>query len=403
MQAAIDTVQAIQPADDPERKHKHTSLSRRSLEAAVGIARTHPTMRVAADRLDANPHVLNTPGGVLNLRTGKTEPSAANEMHTRITRCAPDADCPVEQWLSYLAQTFDGREELIPFVQRLAGYSATGTTRHHILPFLLGPGKNGKSVFLDVLRTMLGTYAASSPSKFLMAGQQQHETEIARLSGLRLVICSEVNQSDKFDEAKVKVLTGGDGLTARFMNQNHFDFSPTHKLWLMGNHQPRVTGGGESFWRRLRVINFDNTVAPDKMIGDLAERLIEDEGPGILAWIAEGARLAYESGLQEPNSVLIATQTYAAEEDALARFVADRVHLGGGDVVRVKVSEVRSAYEEWCRSEGDQPLSSQVFGRELRIRYGIESKKSNGVRHYAGMTLYAADTDASAETHWSDR
>jgi len=399
---AKQTILALDTADENVWKHQKRSLSRRAIEAMVALARTDPGICVHFTDLDAQPYALCTPGGVVDLRTGKTNPARPEDLHTRTTRLASDPDCPTPKWATFLEQTFGGDAELIGFVQRLAGYSASGIVSRHVLPFLHGPGGNGKSVFLDVLRMLLGDYAGAAPAKFLMAGQQQHETEVARLAGLRLVICSEVNQDDRFDEAKTKLLTGGDALTARFMRQDHFTFEPTHHLWLMGNHQPKVSGGGESFWRRLRMVPFTYTVPLESKIEGLAQILVDQEGPGILHWVVQGAVLS-QSGLDEPEIVMSATRTYASEEDALARFIADRIHLGGGRLARVDTADLRRSYEEWCRDEGEKPSPPQVLGRELRTRYDVDQVRSHGRRYYVGMTLLATDEDQQEPPHWGDR
>ncbi|MFK5279863.1 phage/plasmid primase, P4 family, partial [Lacticaseibacillus paracasei] len=190
-----------------------------------------------------------------------------------------------------------------------------GVVSHHILPFLHGAGGNGKSVMLDVLVQLLGDYATTAPAGFLMTGRSD-ESAIARLSGQRLVVCSEIDQSARFDEAKVKLITGGDKLTARFLYGQYFSFVPTHHLWLMGNHQPRVEAGGESFWRRLRLVPFNVTVPKPQRIERLAQIMADEEGPGILAWIITGAVTAHRDGLAEPAAVMAATDEYASEEDA---------------------------------------------------------------------------------------
>jgi putative DNA primase/helicase len=403
VELAKQTILSIQAGSNKDvHKHKLASLSRRSIEAMIALARSDAAVSVDLTDLDAHPYALCTPDGVVDLRNGRLRPGEPGDLHTRSTRARCDPEWPIPKWSAFLDQTFAGDQELIGFVQRLAGYSATGAVTHHILPFLHGPGGNGKSVFLDVLRSILGDYAGAAPAKFLMAAQQQHETEIARLAGLRMVICSEVNQEDRFDEAKVKLLTGGDALTARFLNQDHFDFTPTHHLWLMGNHQPRVSSGGDSFWRRLRMVPFTNRVPDESKIEGLAELLIDQEAPGILAWVVNGAIDAIKAGMREPSVVLAATETYASEEDSVARFIADKCHLGGGRLVRLETSLLRKKYEDWCRDEGEKPCSAQALGRELRSRWSIEQARSNGRRYYLGITLLA-DEDDPSDPHWSDR
>ena len=391
----------------PEDSRDTTTFKRKFLGApgtsnALTQAQTDSRITVPWEALDSHPYELNTPGGIVNLRTAQLGPSDPSRLHTRSTTITPDWEADHGLWSYFLETTFEGQDEhLIPYLQRLLGYSITGAVTHHVLPFLHGAGANGKSTMLDVVMALLGSYAGSSPRGFLMQGMQQHETEIARLSGLRFVVASEVNQRDRFDEAKVKELTGGDTLTARFMRQDHFKFTPTHHLWLMGNKQPRVESGGESFFRRLRLIPFTNVVPKEQRDEHLTQKLIDEEGPAILAWIIDGARAATAKGIRDPESVLAATREYASEEDALGQFVEDRLHLG--EHGREKTSTVRADYESWCHDNGEQPMSAQAFGRELKSRWSITQSRSNGIRFYAGVTLYGdpdAETSDSGEEYW---
>lgn len=266
----------------------------------------------------------------------------------------------------------------------------TGVVREHVLPFAFGPGANGKGVFLETLRAVLGDYATTAPSGFLMAKNYSgHETEIARLAGARMVVCSEINEGDRFDEAKVKQLTGGDTLAARFMRMDHFTFQPTHKLWLMGNHQPTVNGGGHSFWRRLRIVPFVNTVPEHRRVEDLQGILATEHAAAVLAWVVRGAAEYSTGGLREPQSVRDATAEYAHEQDTVGRFIEDQCHLGGGENVKIRVGKLRDAYERWCHAESLTPVSARKLGTTLRSQHGVGDDRSGSTRFYTGITLFA--------------
>jgi putative DNA primase/helicase len=381
------------------RKHKASSLSRDKVNAAIHLARTDRRIVASAGELDAAPRHLNTPGGIVDLQTGELAPSDPAALHTRSALATPDASMPTPRWNQFLADTFGSDPDMIGFVQRLAGYSASADTGIHVLPFLHGGGQNGKSVLMDALRQILGDYATTAPAGFLMAGKQEHSEEMARLQGLRLVVASEVNQDAKFDEAKMKELTGGDTITARYMRQSFFSFEPTHHLWLMGNHQPQVKAGGDSFWRRLRLVPFLYKCPEDKKIENLAKILVAEEGPGILAWIIRGAIDAFDGGLRAPEAVMAATKVYAEEEDQLGRFIDECCLIGGGEQVKLETKKLRAAYENWCHAEGEKPLSSSPFGRELKQR-GIVKKPSNGKHFYPNLALIAQDAD---DDRWGER
>lgn len=379
------------PDNDKEAmKHRRYSLSAMGTTNMLVQAATSPGVAIRLNNLDDRPYELNTPAGIVDLRTGQILPHLPDHLHTRMTLCAPDFDADQTRWQLFLQQTFAGHEEILPYIQRLAGYSASGVVNEHVLPFAFGPGRNGKGVFLESIRKILGDYGTVAPNAFLMAQQySQHETEIARLAGTRMVLCSEVNVQDKFDEAKVKLLTGGDTLTARFMRQNHFTFEPTHKLWLMGNDQPSVSSGGPAFWERLRIIPFSNTVPREYRIMGLQDILASEHGPAILAWVIAGAYGYFNGGLQEPESVMAATTGYAHSQDTIAQWMQQWCELTGNQNDKINKTIVRKSYEDWCRIEGATPATPQKFGRVLKADFGINSSSSNGKAWYYGLTVNA--------------
>ncbi|MEX3610051.1 phage/plasmid primase, P4 family [Rothia sp. LK2588] len=380
--------------DQTERNWKKKSLSAMNITNTLKSAQTNPRIATTNEAFDNNPYELNTPAGIVNLRTGHiTEPNPEN-MHTRITTTSPDPEADQTPWTNFLNQTFPNDQEMIGYIQRLSGYSLVGKTREHILPFAYGSGANGKSVFMDTIAGILGDYAGTSPNDFLMANKyQQHTTEIARLSGMRWVNCSEVNEHDRFDEAKTKLLTGGDKLTARFMRQDNFEFTPTHHLWLAGNFLPSVESGGEGFWRRLRIIPFVHTVPKDQRIPDLQGTLQREHGPAILAWLIEGARMYFQDGLQEPDRVKAATEEYEESQDTVARFIEDMVDLYPGNAnYTAEVSKVSQEYEAWCRAEGEEPVMGRSFAKQLS-HHGVLTGRmapravNGGRRVYGGLRL----------------
>lgn len=397
------------PEDGVEAKnHKRRALSAKGTSDMLIQAATDPRITVTIDDLDAHPWELNTPGGIIDLRTGQLLPNDPAKLHTMITECAPDFGADDQLWLSFLAQTFP-QQELVDYMQRLVGYSAVGMVREHLLPFAYGSGGNGKGVFLEAIAAVLGDYATTSPNGFLMAtNYAPHTTEIARLAGKRMVLCSEVNESDRFDEAKVKQLAGGDTLTARFMRQDDFTFTPTHQLWLMGNHRPAIESGGRSFFRRLRLIPFTHEVPDEHRIEDLQGILAREHGPAVLAWIARGATDYANGGLREPEDVKEATEDYAHSVDTVGRFLEEECTLHEGAAaahLATTVSALRTAYDRWCADNGETTLKGRAFQTQL-ARHGILTgakapRASGGVRMYGGVTLLSAA--AEPDEHDGDR
>jgi putative DNA primase/helicase len=384
------------PDDDTWRTFKRRALSSTGVSGVARLAQSDPAVVVGAAQLDADPWALNTPAGIVDLRTGETRPADPAGLHTRSTVCGYDIDADPSMWRMFLSVTFGRDGELVAYLQRLVGYSATGTIGPHVLPFAHGSGGNGKGVFLEGVAGVLGDYATTAPVSFLMAQTYaSHETEIARLAGARMVLCSEVAEGDHFDEVKVKMLTGGDSLTARYMRQDHFTFTPSHHLWLMGNHRPAVKSGGRAFWRRLRLIPFLHEVPDSAAIDDLQGVLIRDHGPALLAWIVAGAVAYAATGLAEPDSVRVATAEYAAEQDSVGAFVRERCIIGGGQLVKARASMVRAAYEAWCHAEGETPVNPKAFGLAMKNRFAVALVRSNDARWYVGLTVREGPENAS--------
>jgi putative DNA primase/helicase len=385
------------------QSHRRRALSTTGINAMLTQAKSAPGMVLNAARLDADPYALCTPDGIVDLRTGLLKsPDPNKDFHSRSTAVGPLHNA-TPRWERFLTDTFgadaEGRE-MIDYLQLLLGYSVTGDVGGQVLPFLFGSGKNGKSVLLDVLMKLLGDYADAAPPGFLMARPYEgHPTDLAELHGRRVIVCSEVKPGDKFDEARVKLLTGGDRIKARRMRQDFFSFEPTHKLWLLGNHRPEVGTGGFAFWRRMRLIPFERVVPDHRKIDNLADILVTEEGPGILGWLIDGARryLAGDRDLTGPERVRIATSAYAETEDHTGRFYEESCVLGPD--LRAEQTTLYAAYKTWCQNEGAPVMSSRTFAARTRELVGLASPKemilSNQRKHYPGIGLLTDQERAS--------
>jgi putative DNA primase/helicase len=386
--------------------HKKRTLSTTGMKALLTQAKASPTLSLSPDSLDGNPYELCTPAGVVNLHDGQLrKPNPATDFHSRATSVGPQ-DMPTPRWERFLRDTFgDDAEgaEMIDFLHLLLGYSITGDVGGQVLPFLHGQGKNGKSVLLDTMIQLLGDYAEAAPPGFLMdrGAFSEHSTELTELHGRRIVVCSELKPNDKFDEARVRLLTGGDQLKARRMRQDFFSFTPTHHLWLLGNHRPEVSTGGFAFWRRIRLIPFERVVPDERKIDNLALELVRDEGPGILHWLITGAvRYLGSRGsgdlLAGPDRVRMATDAYAATEDHIGRFLNECCTTTGdsGAELRVEQGQLYTAYSLWCAAgEGIRPANNRAFATRVRLEIGLSSPtdmiKSNGRKYYPNIGLIA--------------
>jgi len=278
-------------------------------------------------------------------------------------------------------------DETRSFLQRAVGYSATGITTEHVVLFLFGAGRNGKSTLIDTLMAVLGDYCAVSPPELLLAKKaERHPTEMTTLVGRRLVSSVEAGQGKAWDEARVKWLTGGDRLTARGMRQDFFEFEPTHKFWVAANHRPRVRGTDAGIWSRLKEIDFiqefrdEDDAAPSRQHLPVKDKSLKEklkaEYSGILAWIAAGCLEWQKSGLGEPAAIRQATEEYRAEEDALRPFLEGYEPLQSSE--RVLLDAMASAYRDFAQSSGEEPISNRNLAAALRERGYVVVRGAKG-------------------------
>ncbi len=393
------------PDNESWKAFRTKMLSSAGVSGVVRLARTDEAITVHIDDLDAHPWQLNTPSGVIDMRTGLLTPADRAALHTRATTVTPDYETPAPVWESFLSDTFGGNADLIAYMQRLLGITAVGQVLEQQLPFAFGAGANGKSTLMNVVMKVLGRgrdgYATALDSEALMVRKHsEHPAELAQLAGARMVVSSEIEDGHRFAEARVKQLTGGDAISARFMRGNPFTFTPSHTLWLVGNHQPGTTAGGPAFWRRIKLIPFEHIVPEERRDPHLEDKLTA-EAPQILAWIARGAADYHTHGLGTPDAVTSATAAYRDDQDSVGKFVAEAcMRTAAG---RVKVADLRAAYERFCRETGDAPVSAKRLGEQLRDQHGIQLSKSGSVRTYSGITLYADEEGPDEPDDWRSR
>lgn len=393
--AHAEAVAAAEGAEDDELLARANDLRKRAqadldwalqsheasrLRAMVQLARSAPELAVTHEGLDADPWALNVANGTLDLRTGKLRPHAPTDLITKLAPVAFDPAATCTRWDAFVSQTMGGDAELVDFLRRMVGYALTGVIREHVLGFLFGGGANGKSTFLSTMHAMLGDYAVRAPRGLLFRSRgDRHETELTTLFAARFVSCSEVDEGAVFDEALVKDLTGGDPITARRMREDHWTFTPSHKLFLAGNHKPRVRGADEGIWRRIRLVPWTVTIPAAERDSELPEKL-RGELPGILAWAVRGCLEWQKVGLGEPVAVLDATTSYREESDPLREFFT--LHCVFNDKEKVPRKQIRGAYEEYCKDNGAEPVGARRFAEGLRQR-GVDE---TSVRH-AGKVL----------------
>lgn len=383
-ETAISIFDEVKDAPDRDAAFMHAkrSQSRHAIENMVAIARSD--VLASLTDFDADPWVLNVDNGLLDLRTGTLEPHSPAQLVTKLVPVPYDRGASCEMWDAFLWRVLGGDLDLYQYVRRLVGYLLTGVTREQVLHFLWGTGANGKSVFVEVLLALLGEYATvAAPDLVTVRRHGGIPNDIARLRGVRAVFMNETTQGSRFDEARLKDLTGSDTLTGRFLHAEYFDFSPTHKLVIRGNHKPAITGTDEGIWRRLRLVPFAVTIPEAERDPELLTKL-RAELPGILAWAVQGCLDWQRDGLRPPACVLAAVNEYRDEADTLGRFIAECCCTR--KLAQVKASEFQKAYAEFCRAADERPIPSKDLPAELERR-GFTYRRTKAARVYEGLEL----------------
>lgn len=352
------------------------------IRGMVSLARSEPGVAIAVDELDSDPWLLNVENGTIDLRTGALREHRREDFITKLSPVLFDGDAKCPTWLAFLDTIFASSTELIGYMQRLVGYSLTGVTEEHILPFLYGTGANGKSTFCELLLKYLGPdYAMKAPPDLLMAKRgESHPTERADLHGKRFVACIETEAGRRMAEALVKELTGGDRVRARRMREDFWEFAPTHHVWLSSNYKPVVIGTDHGIWRRIKLIPFDVVIADADQDKKLPAKLAAEQS-GILNWAIAGCLDWQANGMQEPEIVQGATTEYRTEMDEIGQFIDEFCEFGPN----FKVQATR-LFEHFLEISGSQ-IGQKRFGSELSRRGFARVRLTGGKHGWKGLHL----------------
>lgn len=328
----------------------------------------------------------------IDLTTGEQYAPRPEDYCTMIAPVAPGGDCPL--WQDFLARVTGDDAELKDYLARVVGYWLTGHTYEHALFFLYGTGANGKSVFIDTIAGVMGGYATAAPIEtFLAARGERHPTEIAALRGARLVVAHETGLGRRWNEGRIKQLTGGDMVAARFVRQDFFTYKPAFKICIVGNHKPSLRTVDEAIRRRFHLIPFDITIPPDERDLHLADKL-KTEWPGILNWALVGCKAWREGGLNPPAAVRNATDEYLAAEDSFAQWLEECTDPASERAFESSAA-LFASWKAWAEKASEFVGSRKLFADTLQARGYAPKKGAHGVRGFIGVQLNRPDyTDA---------
>jgi len=367
-------------------RHTLTTEAARKRNALLEIAASDARIATTHSGLDQNGWLVNAWNGTIELKDGSMREHRQSDY---LTHCLPvdydpAAECPM--WDDFLIQIMDGRKELVDFLRRAVGYSLTGATTEQVFFMLYGTGSNGKSTFLEVLRSLFGSLAQNADfGTFLHKEQESVRNDIARMRGVRFVTAAEAEGDRRFSETILKNLTGGDTVTARHLYSDPFEFKPVFKLWLAANHRPVIRGTDHAMWRRVRLVPFTVTIEDPDQDPDLGKKL-KEELPGILTWAVRGCLEWQRGRLQAPEDVTAAVTQYRDDMDSIGPFLEECCVLGPD--YRVSQGDLMRGYQDWAEKNGGPRFSAIGFANVLRDRAaGVQIVKGKGQRYWEGIGL----------------
>lgn len=384
---ARKTARRVAQGADPKARKAITSA--KTVNSILFLAQSDPDIVVPATQWDNDPLMLNTPGGLVDLKTGKIAERNRGQYLTQITRISPDDTQKTPTWDRFISQVFADKPDMTEFVQRMCGYCLTGDRREQKLFFAHGQGSNGKSTLLDILMWLMGSYALKLPTAALMMSKnERHPTELAQLHGKRLAVSNELEEGAFWAEARIKELTGDETLTARFMRQDNFTFAMSHKHLIAGNHKPRLKGGDPAMARRMVLLPFEQKFEGEAKDAKLPEKL-KAEAPGILAWAVRGAVKWHADGLAIPGRVEEASRDYMADHDDIAMWMEECCERSS--YARCRSSELYASFRRWKQQRGEHEPSQTVWGEKMTLVSGLERSKYGGVMTLKGIDLSATE------------
>jgi P4 family phage/plasmid primase-like protien len=385
-------------------KHCIASETARGIAAMMKLAQSEADIVRPIVQFDADPFLLNVLNGTINLRDGAFRPHDRGDLITKLAPVAydPNARCP--RFDQFMVEIMNTNHGLIDYLARVFGMGLSGDITVQEAYFLWGGGANGKNVLIDTVLGIMGDYAGIAPPGLLTTRtNDEHPCEIADLAGKRLVVSSETEEDAKLRVQLVKRMTGDPTLKARFMRQDYFEFPRTHKTILVTNNKPLIRESTNAVWRRIRLVPFTVTIPAEKQDPQLTAKL-RDEWPGILAWAVRGCLDWQRNGMQTPEEVIYATQSYQFEQDVLGEYIEARC-VRGGENVKVGRAELFCDYQSWAKQTGEHFAMERnaFFERVRRIKGVSESQwrplgSTTPIRGFRGIGLLTMISDSESRS-----
>jgi len=379
--------------------HAQQSFNLNRLESMQICGAAEDGMHVGdISELDADPMLLGCQNGVIDLRTGARLWPQREMLITKQVAADYVSDAPCPQWEQFLQQVTLEDTETIDYLQKAVGYTLSGLVYEELLHFAYGGGRNGKSVFANILRRLFNDYAVVAPAEMLMQRDRSGgaNNDVARLVAARLLLANETRSGQAMDDLLFKTLVSTEAISARFLHKEYFEFKPTHHIWMRGNHKPLIRDESEGAWRRIRLVPFELDLAPDEVDPHLEEKLWT-EREGILAWAVRGCIRWQKEGLTPSPRIKAASATYRKDCDLFGEFIEELCVLDKS--ARISQRILWEEYQQWCEDNGVKSGSKKTFTRRLEDRGVVAAGWRGRDRLYSGIRQRTAADNVEITYH----
>lgn len=383
----LDETGEVSKAAKARMQHAIRSRSNKSIDAIVSLNKA--ILYRTASVFDADPNILNTPAGIIDLRTGDIKPHDREAYCTKITKAAP-SDKGAEEWARFVNLICCDDPDLVCYLQEVIGSTLFGRVVTEGLYIAVGDGSNGKSTFFNAIRAALGDYAGTLDSGVLTDTRESKDAKVATVRGKRLMVCGELREGASLSENFVKQITSTDNIQINRKYKDPEEIRPTHSICLHTNNLPGVNTTDQGTWRRIHLIPFNAKMPTGrKTIKDYADQLVARCGGYILQWAIDGAISAYSQGfnIEEPAAVKSLIERYRASQDQVNNFLTEMCIRDPN--AEEKAGKLYDAYRGWCMTIGEQAKTAAVFGDELK-RLGLRKVSKEAGNMWWGITLNPA-------------
>lgn len=350
----------------------------------VSHLRSLEGMTMNSCHFDADPLLVGLAGGqVLDLRTSTVRPLLPEDYISKTLGTCFDAAATCPRWIQFIDEVTCGDKELAIYLQVVAGYCLSGLNELHVFWLMVGSGRNGKTVLLNVLMELLAEYAVMLPAEAitLRSNGGDNLSDLARLDRNRLAVTSEIAEGSHYNENRLKGLSGGDRITARRLYSEPYDFENRAKVLQAANYRPIVKGTDAAIWDRLQMVPFNAYFdKPDRQLTDK----LKSELSGILNWCVDGWKIYQVKGLEIPAAVANESNAYKQEQDLTGQFLDQTCKVVVGS--KIKSSELYARFKTWCLDNGFYVPNSSTFGRRIGNR--LKSKREASGVFYLDVRMY---------------